>query len=123
MKKFASILTLLPFLLTACGGASSEINTFAQCLGEKGAVFYGAFWCPHCGTQKEMFKNSQKLPYVECSTPDGKDQLEKCKEKDVKSYPTWDFGDGTRETGVVSMEQLAEKTGCALPAAGTQKTE
>src|SRR3989344_9366604 len=35
-------------------------DTFAQCLTEKGAIFYGTFWCPHCKDQKELFGNSIK---------------------------------------------------------------
>ena len=49
---------------------SGQLDDFAQCLTDKEAVFYGAFWCPHCQAQKRMFGNSVKLlPYVECSTP------------------------------------------------------
>lgn len=91
-------------------------DTFAACLGEKGAKFYGAFWCPHCGEQKAMFKGSQDLlPYVECSTPDSKGQTDICIEKVIASYPTWEFADGSRLTGAQSLETLAEKTGCVLP--------
>jgi len=42
-----------------------QYDTFAQCLGEKGAKFYGAFWCPHCQAQKAIFgKSKEFLPYV-----------------------------------------------------------
>jgi len=93
-----------------------EFDTFAQCLKDKGAVFYGAFWCPHCQNQKKMFgKSSKLLPYVECSTPDGKGQLKICKDKNIEGYPTWEFTDGSRESGEVSLELLSEKTGCELP--------
>ncbi len=92
------------------------LDGFAQCLGEKGATFYGAFWCPHCQTQKKMFgKSAKKLPYVECSTPDGKGRLPICVEKKIEGYPTWEFADGSREGGEVPLEKLAEKTGCELP--------
>ena len=37
-----------------------ELDQFALCLGDKGAVFYGAFWCPHCQNQKKMFKMLKK---------------------------------------------------------------
>ncbi len=93
-----------------------KYDAFAQCLKEKQATFYGAFWCPHCKNQKAAFGSSAKyLPYVECSTPDGKGQLENCKNAGVESYPTWIFSDGSKETGEVSMEKLAEKTQCELP--------
>ena len=91
-------------------------DSFAQCLADNGAVFYGAFWCSHCQNQKAAFGKSVKyLPYVECSTLDGKGQIPLCKEKGIEGYPTWEFADGSRESGEVSFAKLAEKTGCVLP--------
>lgn len=92
-----------------------KYDAFAQCLADKGAVFYGAFWCPNCQNQKTLFRGSSKfLPYVECSTPD-RQQTPECREKKIEGYPTWIFADGSRAVGTQSLEQLAEKTGCALP--------
>lgn len=94
---------------------TASLVSLAQCLTEKGAKFYGAFWCSHCQNQKEMFGDaSQYLPYIECSAEDGKSQLQICKDNNIASYPTWIFTDNTRETGEVSLEKLAEKTGCQL---------
>lgn len=95
--------------------SSTKYDEFSMCLADKGAKFYGAFWCPHCQAQKKMFENSQKLPYVECSTPDTKGQTDICKEQKVESYPTWIFSNGERISGEISLETLAEKTGCELP--------
>jgi len=93
-----------------------KYDAFATCLADKGAVFYGAFWCPHCQSQKKMFGSSVKLlPYVECSTPDGQGQLQACIEAGINSYPTWEFADGSRLMGEIPLEQLAEKTSCELP--------
>ena len=93
-----------------------ELDEFASCINDSGATFFGAFWCPHCQNQKAMFGSSAKLlPYVECSTPDGKSQLPLCTDADVTGYPTWEFADGTRESGEVSLERLSEKTNCPLP--------
>ncbi|MEK9131978.1 MAG: hypothetical protein AAB447_03650 [Patescibacteria group bacterium] len=92
-----------------------KLDTFATCLKDTGAVFYGAFWCPHCQEQKALFGRSRsKLPYIECSTPDGNSQTQVCKDKKVVGYPTWEFADGTRETGSLSLARLAEKTSCPL---------
>ncbi len=93
-----------------------QYDAFAQCLKDKGATFYGAFWCPHCKAQKQMFGSSAKLlPYVECSTADASGQTQICIDKKVSSYPTWEFTDGSRLNGEIPLAQLAEKTGCALP--------
>jgi hypothetical protein len=93
-----------------------KLDTFATCLKSSGATFYGAFWCPHCQNQKAMFGRSAKLlPYVECSTPDGNGRLPICDEAGVEGYPTWEFADGSREGGVLTVEHLSEKTSCPLP--------
>jgi len=93
-----------------------KYDTFAQCLSDSGAKFYGAFWCPHCQEQKAMFGISEKLlPYEECSLPNGQGQLQVCTDKGVESYPTWEFADGSRLLGTQSFEALAEKTACPLP--------
>jgi thiol-disulfide isomerase/thioredoxin len=101
------------YFLATAEGKPGELDEFAQCLGEKGANFYGAFWCPACREQKAAFgKSARHLPYVECSTPDGKNQLASCKEKNITGYPTWEFADGERVTKVLSLEELSEKTDC-----------
>lgn len=90
-------------------------DQFAQCIADSGATFYGAFWCPHCQAQKKMFGSSEKyLPYVECSTPNGQSQLQICIDEGIKGYPTWEFADGSRLSGEIELEVLAEKTGCEL---------
>lgn len=92
-------------------------TALAQCIKDSGATFYGAFWCPHCAAQKKLFGDAVKLlPYVECSTADGKSQLAVCKDAGVSTYPTWEFKDKTRLSGEVPLATLAQKTGCVLPA-------
>lgn len=96
--------------------APGKYDTFAMCLKEKGATFYGAFWCPHCQAQKKLFGSSAKLlPYVECSTADGRGTTQMCEDKKITGYPTWEFADGSRLSGEVSLEKLAETTSCVLP--------
>lgn len=95
--------------------AGTPYDTFAQCLGDAGAKFYGAYWCPHCQAQKKLFQNSTKLPYVECSKPNGQAQTQICIDKKITGYPTWEFKDGSRADGEQTFAQLSEKTGCAVP--------
>ncbi len=113
----AGMVLIVSFLYLGRRGRT-DLEPFAQCLKDKGVVFYGAFWCQHCQNQKALFGTAVgKLPYVECSTPDTSGRTAVCVEKEVKSYPTWVFSDGSRESGELSLEHLAEKTGCVLPAA------
>lgn len=102
-------------LLVKSSNTPGKHDSFAKCLTEKGAEFYGAFWCPHCRNQKSLFgKSVEHINYIECSTPDGNSQLSQCTEKGIEGYPTWIFSDGSRENGEVPLEKLAEKTGCIL---------
>lgn len=93
-----------------------KYDAFASCIASSGATFYGAFWCPHCAAQKAEFGSSvHLLPYHECSTPDGNSELQSCVDAGVQGYPTWVFANGTRATGVQTLQDLASSTGCALP--------
>ena len=110
-----AIVVCMKFIVKAAN-TPGKYDTFAQCLKEKGALFYGAFWCPHCQEQKKAFGSSKKyLPYVECSTADGRAQKQICIDKKIEGYPTWTFADGTTLSGEIALEVLAEKTSCTLP--------
>ena len=95
--------------------APGKLDQFAQALNQK-AKFYGAFWCTHCQATKKLFGSSQKLlPYVECSTPNASAQTQICIDKKITGYPTWEFFDGSRLNGEVTLQQLSDKTSCVLP--------
>ncbi len=96
---------------------ASPVAAFAQCLKDSGTVYYGAFWCPHCKAQSALFGDAKVfLPYVECSTPNGRAQTDICIAKKIEGYPTWEFPDGSRVSGEQTFAQLAEKSGCPAPA-------
>jgi len=101
-----------------------KYDSFAACIKDSGTLFYGTFWCLNCQNQKAKFGSSAKiLPYIECSTVDGKNQLPICAEADITGYPTWIFSDGTREMGDTSLERLSEITSCLLPTQTDSPTE
>ncbi len=96
--------------------APSKYDAFAQCLTANGAKMYGAFWCPHCKDQKAEFGPSWKYAnYVECSTPDGQSQTQACIDAGISTYPTWEFKNGTRHEGVLTLDELSQATNCPLP--------
>jgi uncharacterized membrane protein len=89
----------------------SEI-ALAKHLNQVGAKFYGAFWCPHCQNQKQMFGNEamEFVPYVECSPPDRRGRTAACEAAGIQSYPTWIIN-GQTYNGVQALEKLAQVTG------------
>lgn len=111
-----AILGIVVYLSTD-NAPKKDYSAFAQCVKDSGATFYGAFWCPHCQAQKAMFNAAavEKLPYVECSTPDGNSQTPACVAAKIESYPTWVFKGGATTTGVIELPVLASTTGCVLP--------
>ncbi len=113
MKLSISSGIALLMLLTSCSSGVSP--QFAQCLTDHGVMMYGAYWCPHCQNQKEMFGSSWELVnYIECSLPNNEGQTQICAEDGIRGYPTWQFGDGSRIEGEATLEQLAQKSGCPL---------
>ena len=93
-----------------------RLDAFAQCLAAKQVKMYGAYWCPHCADQKEMFESSfQYVPYVECGVPGSRDEAQVCKDAGIKHFPTWEFVGGERQEGTLALQALGTKTGCSLP--------
>ena len=113
---------LLLALLTMFVGATADaagaatLATFGRCLKGKGAVFYGASWCPHCRAQREALGEAMDyVKYVECAVDGTRETAPACRAASIDGYPTWKFGDGSHESGEQSLAELAAKTGCTLP--------
>jgi hypothetical protein len=88
-----------------------KYDDFAECISNSGAKMYGAYWCTHCISQKKLFGGSfSKINYVECSLPNNAGQTKVCIDAGIESYPTWEFGDGTREQSELSLSKLSQIT-------------
>ncbi|MGB7085464.1 MAG: vitamin K epoxide reductase family protein [Phormidesmis sp.] len=106
-------------------GAGPQVTTpsgeaeiaLANHLTEIDAKMYGAYWCPHCHDQKQLFGQDAytEMPYVECA-PDGKNsQTVVCQAvPEVKGYPTWEIN-GQFLSGSQSLETLAAASGYEGP--------
>jgi len=92
-------------------------DSFAKCLAGKNAKMYGLYWCPHCADQKREFGASfQYVSYVECASQDDPHQLTAaCQAAGVKLFPSWQFGADPPKEGVLSLQDISQKTGCSLP--------
>jgi hypothetical protein len=112
-------------IVAAFGGAyylgnrnQHKYDGFARCLSDRGVKMYGAWWCPHCSDQKKKFGASFKLaPYVECGVEgDTSVKTQVCKDAGIQHYPTWQFPPtGERVERVFELDELSDRTGCALP--------
>jgi len=111
------LLALVVWIVVTPGRTKiSKYDGFAQCLKDSETIFYGAFWCTHCQAQKKIFGSAfQYLSYIECSTPDGKGQLQICKDAEITGYPTWVFKSGVRRSGELTFEELSKESDCPLP--------
>ncbi len=93
-----------------------EHDEFAQCMTEAGVKMYGAYWCSNCATQKNMFGRSwEHVEHIECAFPNNaQGQKQICVDESIEAYPTWEFSDGSRVEGVISLERLSVLSGCEL---------
>ena len=108
----AILVTVIVLFFISTSSASNH-EKLAQCLTEKGVKFYGAYWCPHCKEQKELFGSGvTSLPYTECAILNSDEQTKVCRDENISSYPTWIFPDGTQKTGTIPLDELAQKAGC-----------
>ena len=94
---------------------AAVLERFAKCLTEKGAKLYTADWCPHCANQKALFGDAVGyLDNIVCSKESTDPWSEECKSAGINVVPTWVLGDSSRLEGGQALEDLAQKTGCAL---------
>jgi hypothetical protein len=90
--------------------STSEQKALGEWLRQRGVIFYGAWWCPACFQQKNLFgkEAGNRLPYVECDKEEAGRQ--KCQAAAVRAYPTWVMG-SQRLEGVQSLEELKSWSG------------
>ena len=89
----------------------SEI-ALAQHLTAIGAKKYGAFWCPHCFEQKQLFGQEafDEVTYIECAEGGKDPQPQACQAAGIQSFPTWEI-DGKFYPGIKTPDELAELSG------------
>jgi hypothetical protein len=94
---------------TTSGAAEMAL---AEHLARSGAKMYGAYWCPHCYEQEQLFGKEawERIDYVEC----GEDALKKpqpqvCSQAGIDGFPTWSI-DGKLDAGVKKLSKLAQLT-------------
>eukprot|EP00586_Coscinodiscus_wailesii_P017601 CAMPEP_0172502044 /NCGR_PEP_ID=MMETSP1066-20121228/155904_1 /TAXON_ID=671091 /ORGANISM="Coscinodiscus wailesii, Strain CCMP2513" /LENGTH=242 /DNA_ID=CAMNT_0013277147 /DNA_START=142 /DNA_END=867 /DNA_ORIENTATION=+ len=93
--------------------STDQAVSLAEYLRKSDATMYGAFWCPHCQRQREMFGREawDRIPYVECDPRGVNADAPLCVSRGVDGFPTWRFGDGRTVSGEMSLERLARASG------------
>ncbi|MBS3132593.1 hypothetical protein J4470_00490 [Candidatus Woesearchaeota archaeon] len=122
MGKGKAILIGVLVIITAIGAYSysqskkpGKFDDFAKCLTANDVKMFGAYWCGACAQQKNLFgKSFNYVNYVECAVRGSDIQSGVCRENEIESYPTWEFADGSRQTGVLPLGSLAERSNCEL---------
>ncbi|MBC7969443.1 MAG: hypothetical protein H7Z11_04785 [Verrucomicrobia bacterium] len=94
-----------PPVTTASSAAGLAL---AKHLKSVGAKMYGAYWCPHCHEQLQVFgqKAATQLPYVECADNGKNARPDLCKAAGIEGYPTWKIKGKTYE-GTQTLRDLA----------------
>jgi cyclophilin family peptidyl-prolyl cis-trans isomerase len=105
------------------GEAQPDLVAFAKALDQAGVQFFGAAWCPFCTEQKQLFEDGGKyLPFVEVTNPD-RTPNSLATQNNVTTYPTWEFPNGQRVTGLQTLAQLSSLSGVAIPMSSTPSVE
>merc|ERR1712050_22350 len=92
--------------------STNQAIQLAAHLKAKGAIFYWAYWCPHCRNQREMFgaEALALIPMIECDARGyGFDGI-RCEAAGVKGFPTWQIGEET-VSGERALADLATLSG------------
>ncbi len=96
-----------------------KYDQLAQCIVESGTKMYSAWWCPHCSEQKKAFGSSFKIleeggAHIECSPGGIRYFSEFCRSQGIQGTPTWEFPEGTKQSGKLPLEVIAQKINCTL---------
>lgn len=108
-----------PIENSAAAATPSPEVLLAQCLTNKGVKLYTSRTCPHCTTQKSLFKDGVEfLINVDCLNYMGTAWISECTDNKIEAVPTWLLASGEKLRGLTALDVLAQKTGCVYtPAA------
>ena len=90
--------------------SSPQALSLTKYLKSIGANFYGAWTCPVCFKQMNLFgkQAGAEVTYVECRKPKQlAEQAEACNTAETQAYPTCVLPDGDRKVGAQSLEALS----------------
>jgi len=87
----------------------TNLDKFAKCLSGK-STLYVSTGCPHCASQKELFGSSvEYLNIIDCRVTQ-----QPCIDNNIQYVPTWVINGENKGSGVKTLDELANLTGCPL---------
>jgi hypothetical protein len=92
--------------------SSQQAIELATHLKKQNIVFYGAYWCPHCARQKELFGREawgilSANNYVECDGRGYGGNPAMCVTNKIDGFPTWKKGKNELVSGEAPLSTLA----------------
>jgi len=96
--------------------SSDQAIRLAQHLRDSHVVMFGAYWCPHCARQKELFGREawSLISYVECAPNGYGANVKLC--RTVNGFPEWKLPKSSKRneiSGEVPLSVLAEASNFA----------
>lgn len=106
----ALVTTGVIYAIKAFRQPEANVNKeIAACLKTKGLKFYGTYYCTNCLEQKKILGGYLKsVLYIECTQ-----NPVLCQKANIQRVPTWEFLDGSRHEGVLPLEIILARAGCA----------
>jgi len=90
--------------------STEQATALADYMRRRNIVLAGAYWCPHCRRQRELFGRQANVPYRECD-PRGyqSEATTWCRRVHISGYPTWVQGTKVLASGEMPLHELAKK--------------
>ncbi len=98
---------------------ADDLVGFATALRDAGVELFCADWLEACTQQRELLRDGGKfLPFIEVTNSD-RSANHRFMDKGLTTVPTWDFQNGIRATGMLSVAQISALAGIAIPQSST----
>ena len=92
-----------------------DLVALAQSLSDADAVLYGAPWDSATTAELRMFDDGAPLLDFQDVTNADRTPSELAIDRDITTYPTWLFADGSRLEGTQTIDSVASAAGVELP--------
>lgn len=97
------------------GEDANDLVDFASKLASSGARLFCAAWLEECTQQKELFEDGGRLlSFIEVTNPN-RTANQTAFDEGITVIPTWEFGDGSRQVGILSLQELSQASGVSIP--------